>query len=50
MVEAKSKAKEMELQATIIRADGSIEELGVIAYWNVNPFKTILWRIKKWLQ
>ena len=43
-----SNAKEIELIATIIRADGKIEELGVIDYWHKNPIKRIIWRIKKW--
>ena len=42
-------AKEIQLVATIIRADGSKVELGVIDYWHKNPFKRIIWRIKKWL-
>ena len=42
-------AKEIQLVATIIRADGSKVELGVIDYWHVNPIKRIIWRIKKWL-
>jgi hypothetical protein len=46
---AQSNAKEIELIATIIRADGKIEELGVIDYWHKNPIKRIIWRIKKWL-
>ena len=49
MVDIQSKVKEIELQATIIRANGSIETLGAISYWNVNPLKTLLWRIKQWL-
>jgi len=44
-----SNAKKIELIATIIRADGKIEELGVIDYWHKNPIKRIIWRIKKWL-
>lgn len=27
----------MQLQARIIRADGTIEELGTVAYWHRNP-------------
>ena len=49
MVEVTSVAKEIELQATIIRANGSVETLGTISYWNVNPLKMLLWRIKQWL-
>jgi hypothetical protein len=28
-----------EVFATVIRADGRVEELGSIAYWHRNPFK-----------
>jgi hypothetical protein len=46
---ASSKVKQMELSARIIRADGTIEELGTIQYWHKNPLKRIIWRIKQWL-
>ena len=42
-------AKEIQLVATIIRADGTVEELGVIDAFYKNPIKRIIWRIKKWL-
>lgn len=44
-----SNAKEIEFQITIIRADGTKEELGTVAYWHKNPIKRIIWRIKQWL-
>ena len=43
-------AKEIELIATIIRADGSREELGVIDYWHRNPIKRFIWKLKKLLE
>lgn len=46
---AKSNAKELQLVATITRADGTVEELGVIQYWHRNPIKRLIWRLKKWL-
>ena len=46
---ANSQVKQMELSARIIRADGTIEDLGTIQYWHKNPLKRLLWRIKKWL-
>ena len=46
---AQSNAKEIELIATITRADGTIEHLGVIDYWHKNPIKRFIWRFKKWL-
>ena len=44
-----SNAKEVQLSAVITRADGTVEHLGVISYWHKNPFKRIVWRLKKWL-
>ena len=46
---ANSQVKQMELSARIIRADGTIEDLGTIQYWHKNPLKRLLWRIKQWL-
>jgi len=43
-------AKEIELIATIIRADGTKEELGVIDYWHKNPIKRFVWKLKKLLE
>jgi len=47
---ASNNAKEITLQAIIIRADGSKEDLGVVSYWNKNIFKILLWKAKKWLR
>ena len=49
MIPSDAKVKQMEISARIVRADGSIEELGTIQYWHKNPLKRLLWRIKKWL-
>jgi hypothetical protein len=46
---SKAQVKQMEISARIVRADGSIEELGTIQYWHKNPIKRIIWRIKQWL-
>ena len=43
-------AKEIELIATIIRADGTKQELGVIDYWHKNPIKRFVWKLKKLLE
>lgn len=42
-------AKEVQLVATITKADGTVVELGVIDYWHTNPLKRLFWRIKQWL-
>ena len=43
-------AKEIQLVATITRADGTVEELGVIDYYHRNPIKMLIWRFTKWLR
>jgi hypothetical protein len=48
-MDVSSKVKQMVLSAQIIRADGTIEDLGTIQYWHLNPIKRIIWRIKTWL-
>ena len=40
-------AKSIELVATIIRADGTVEELGVVDYWHKNPIKRLIWSLKQ---
>lgn len=34
---AHAKAREASIEATITRADGTVEHLGVISYWHRNP-------------
>jgi len=46
--EAKSQIKQATLEAVVIRADGTREDLGVISYWNSNPLKRLLWRMRQW--
>ena len=47
---ANANAKEIQLIATVTRADGTVEELGVIDYWHVNPIKRVVWKLKKFLE
>lgn len=44
-----SNAKEIQVEAVITRADGTVERLGVVSYWHKNPIKRFLWKIKQWL-
>jgi hypothetical protein len=48
-MEAESKIKEASIAAVVVRADGRREDLGVVSFWNRNPFKRLLWRINRWL-
>ena len=38
-------AKQSTISAVITRADGTVENLGTIAYWHRNPFKRALWHL-----
>lgn len=42
-----SGAKEATIEAVVIRADGTVEQLGVISYWHKNPLKRLAWRVKQ---
>lgn len=41
------KVKSVQLSAVIIRADGTKEDLGEIAFWHQNPFMRGIWKAKK---
>jgi len=45
MMIVNSKARESEIRAVVTRADGTVEDLGRIAYWHRNPFKRWAWAI-----
>jgi hypothetical protein len=45
-VEAKSKISQTSIEAVVIRADGTRENLGTVSYWNKNPFRRLLWRLR----
>lgn len=46
---AKARVKESSISAVITRADGSVEELGTIAYWHRNPLRRWAWGARKFL-
>lgn len=39
--------KSTVIEMIVTRADGTIENLGVVSYWHRNPLKRLLWRLKK---
>ena len=47
---ATQQIKSAQIEATVIRADGRIEELGRISYWHRNPFKRWGWALGKMLR
>jgi hypothetical protein len=40
-------AASVVVEAVIIRADGTREDLGRVAYWHRNPIRRWLWRLSK---
>ena len=44
-MDAKSEIKQATIEAVVIRADGSREDLGVVSYWHRNPLRRLWWRI-----
>ena len=42
---APSEAKSVELDVVVIRADGTREDLGTVAYWHKNPLRRLWWRL-----
>jgi hypothetical protein len=44
---SKTKAREASIEAVVIRADGSRENLGTIAYWHRNPVRRLWWQAKR---
>jgi hypothetical protein len=43
---AKSGVKQATIEAVVIRADGTREDLGVVSYWHANPLKRLLHRLR----
>lgn len=44
------RAASIEVQATITRADGTVEHLGTISYWHRNPIKRWLFRLRRFMR
>jgi hypothetical protein len=49
-ITAASNVKEAQIQAVVIRADGTREDLGTISYFHKNPLRRWLWRLKEMLR
>lgn len=40
------KAREATISLVVTRADGRVENLGVVAYWHKNPLRRLAWQVK----
>jgi hypothetical protein len=47
---AKTDVKEATIEAVVIRADGSREDLGVVSAYYRNPIKRAMWALKQKLE
>lgn len=47
-VTATADAREVTVRGRVIRADGTVEELGVLAYYHRNPLRRLWWRLTHW--
>jgi hypothetical protein len=47
---ALSGASSAKLSAVVTRADGTVENLGVISYWHKNPIKRLTWRVYRFFK
>lgn len=45
-VSAEAQTREATIEMIVTRADGTVENLGVVSYWHRNPLKRALWGIR----
>ena len=45
-----SDCESAEVHMVVIRANGSREDLGVVSYYNKNPLKTAIFKIKQYIK
>lgn len=49
-MDLRARAKSISFEAVIVRADGTREPLGIVAYWHKNPLRRWAWNIKQALR
>lgn len=49
-VQANSRVREATISAVVTRADGRIEDLGIIDYYHKNPLRRLAWRLRQMLK
>ena len=47
---AAANARMVSMEAKIIRANGTVEDLGTIAYWHRNPLKRMAWSMGRFVR
>lgn len=49
-IQTNQDVKEASIEAVVIRADGTRENLGTISYYHRNPLKRAMWTLKQKLK
>lgn len=44
-MEARGRPRMIAIEAVVTRADGTVEDLGIVSYWHRNPLFRLAWRI-----
>lgn len=39
-----------QLSVVVTRANGTVEDLGIVSYWHKNPLKRLAWRATRFLK
>lgn len=47
---APARARSATIRAVVTRADGRVEDLGVVSYWHRNPVMRAAWRVVRFLR
>gem|GEM_PF-1483409 len=47
MMRVPTGTREASIHAVVTRADGTVEDLGVVSYWHKSWWKRALWRISR---
>ena len=50
MMRAQAGIQESSLGIVVTRADGTVEDLGIVAYYHNNPIKLLIWQLKKFIK
>ena len=45
-IAGKGQAREASISAIVTRADGTVEDLGVVSYWHRNPLRRWAWALR----
>lgn len=46
MIDAKGGVREATIEVKVIRANGDVEDRGVVSYYHKNPLKRLAWRLQ----